>query len=106
MITAIALLEAKAGKEYERLVKHLEASDAHTVIMSAYELTVKREFLYLLKAEQIRQMELDEKMLQSLASMDAPLAFLYDRWLHSDLSFLEVLRVTLLDSISAETRNL
>lgn len=91
-ITKMQKICHRVEEEMQMFVSALKAKPVNEVLDAAYELTMKRELLYVIQNE-----EVEESALMKLSGCEYPLACLYDEWLSDDYSFLDCLRNTVRD---------
>lgn len=96
-ITKMQEICRRAEEEMQTFVSALKAKPVNEVLDAAYELTIRRELLYV-----IQNAEVEESALMKLSGCEYPLACLYDEWLSNDYSFLDCLRDTVRDYAEKE----
>ena len=92
MKTKTELLCEKAEEEYNYLIKEISHCSKSEIIDKSYEITVKKELLFVFG-------ELDPDTASSLLEKQYPLAYVYSEWLGNDRSFLDELRETACESV-------
>ncbi len=87
-----------AKAEYEGFIKELTSKSPCEIIDSAYEITIKREFLSIIEND-----DLQPDLVGRLSRYPNPLVCLYDEWLSNDYSFQDVLHDTMRNWTERET---
>lgn len=88
------LLFEKMSTEYEDYINSVKSyTDSDAVIRSAYEITMKSDILVCFENENI----LSDKECRALLKRKCPLDTLYNAWLKSDFSHMDMLRECISD---------
>lgn len=88
------LLFEKMSTEYEDYINSVKSyTDSDAVIRSAYEITMKSDILVCFENENI----LSDKECRALLKRKCPLDILYNAWLKSDFSHMNMLRECISD---------
>lgn len=88
------LLFEKMSTEYEDYINSVKSyTDSDAVIRSAYEITMKSDILVCFENENI----LSDKECRALLKRKCPLDILYNAWLKSDFSHMDMLRECISD---------
>lgn len=88
------LLFEKMSTEYENYINSVQSyTDSDAVIRSAYEITMKSDILVCFENENI----LSDKECRALLKRKCPLDILYNAWLKSDFSHMNMLRECISD---------
>ncbi len=88
------LLFEKMSTEYENYINSVKSyTDSDAVIRSAYEITMKSDILVCFENENI----LSDKECRALLKRKCPLDILYNAWLKSDFSHMNMLRECISD---------
>ena len=88
------LLFEKMSTEYENYINSVKSyTDSDAVIRSAYEITMKSDILVCFENENI----LSDKECRALLKRKCPLDILYNAWLKSDFSHMNMLRERISD---------
>ncbi len=98
-----ALLYEKVQAEYDAFIEELKAEPAEEVIKKAYEKVIKEEFVCICEFAKFEQKEAKAMYLEKY-----PLDRMYQDWLKSDVSYMDMLRDSVDDSLkdaAAERRD-
>lgn len=88
------LLFEKMSKEYEDYIRNVRSNtDTDSIIQSAYEITMKSDILSCFENENV----LSDKECKALLKRKYPLDILYNAWLKSDYSHMDMLRECISD---------
>lgn len=88
------LLFEKMSTKYENYINSVKSyTDSDAVIRSAYEITMKSDILVCFENENI----LSDKECRALLKRKCPLDILYNAWLKSDFSHMNMLRECISD---------
>lgn len=95
LISYNELLYKKASEEFNTFLSNMKKLPPDEIIEQAYEKVIKQDLLLSLE-----ERELPQEYAYLLYKQEYPLDFLYNEWLHNDLSYNDILRDTIDDCIS------
>lgn len=88
------VLYDKMSKEYDDFIDRVKGmTDKDKIIESSYEVVLKQDILFCFEGDSI----LNDKQCAALLKMNCPLDELYNGWLESDASHMDVLRDCITD---------
>lgn len=90
-----ALLYEKVQSEYQAYISELKAMTPEQILEHAYEKTMKEDILSLFEWS-----DLGQKEAKALYLMKNPLDAVYQKWLDTDVSYMDMLR----DSVDEKAR--
>lgn len=88
------LLYKKVSKEFSDFISNMKKLPPDKIIEQAYEKVIKQDLLIVLC-----ERKLPQEYAYLLYRQEYPLDFLYNEWLHNDLSYNDMLRDTINDCI-------
>ena len=80
-------LYEKLAKEFDGYIEHLKTLPPEQIINSSYEKVFKEDLLLCFEGN-----DLDYERAKALLSLEKPLDELYDEWLGTDCSYMDMLR--------------
>lgn len=80
-------LYEKLAKEYDGFIEHLKTLLPDEIINNSYEKVFKEDILLCFESN-----DLDYERAKALLSLDKPLDELYDEWLGTDCTYMDMLR--------------
>lgn len=94
-------LYERAKAEYAGLMENLKRKAPQQIIEAAYEIVMKADILCLLESH-----DMDKKDVNILLTLEKPLDSIYQEWMKSDCSYMDMLRQAMDDLIDVQEHHL